>query len=369
MKKLLFRIFFIIIAASALLPSLSSAQVIPAVTKPVNDYAGIISQVQKEKIAKLLVEHRKKTGVQIAVLTVASTRPMNIEEFSIKTVEKWGGGSKERDDGLLLIVSVQDRRMRIEVGYGLEGYVTDLKAGRILAGIRDDFKKYRYGQGIEKAVAEIITLTGELRPGDEIPASARLRGAFFHGVDNFIIVCIAGILIGIAFILAIRRLKLNFGAGAGLFLFLYIVIPILLQLFLSRFWYWTPIVYITGALAGACIISAITAPKSKGKKTAATVFAAITALACMIPIYYFLHVMKPSEFDTTDNEIYLLIILTCINFIQLLFLIGVNGGFAGESSDSYDYSSSGQSSSGSYNDTDWSGGGGSFGGGGASASW
>ena len=374
MKKIKYLLFFIVITATALSPLIASAQRIPAILHPVNDYGNILTPFQENRIAKMLIDHRKKTGVQIAVLTVGSTGQMSIEEFSIKTAEKWGGGSKERDDGLLFTVAVYDRRMRIEVGYGLEGYITDLRAGRILGGIRDDFKSYKYGQGIEKAVTQIISATDEIRPGQETPASVRLLGAFSHIVEYFIIFFIAGVCIGIGFVLVKRQLKFNVWVSAGVLALLYVAIPILVQIYLSMFWYWTPIAYLTGALVGACIIGAILVPKSKAGKIAATIFTAIFALASMISIYYFLHIMKPSASDTTDNETYLLIILSITNFIQLMILLGVNGIFedGGGSSSNYSSSSSSSSSSStssSSNDTNWSGGGGSYGGGGASSSW
>ncbi len=374
MKKIVSLLFFIFTIASALVPGILTAQVIPVITRPVNDYANIISPAEEERIARMIVEHRKKTGIQMAVLTVFSIGNTSIEEFSIKTAEKWGGGSKKRNDGLLFTVASYDRRMRIEVGYGLEGYITDLKAGRILDGIRDDFKSYNFGRGIEKAVSEIIRNTDEVRPGEAPPASVRLWGAFAHVVDLYIIFFILGGFFAVLLILGRVRKKLAVWATVVAGLFLFIAVPVLFQFVLHGAWYWTPFVYLTGAFASAVIITGIMVPKTKKMKIVATVITAIPALASLISIFYLLQILKPVQVGTSKNETLLLGILIGTNMLQFLIMGGLGSATDGGSSySSGGYSSSSSSdsssSSSSSNDTSWSGGGGSFGGGGASSSW
>lgn len=374
MKKTACLLLFIIVATSALSPSLSAEEAVPAITRPVNDYANIISPDEEKRIGEMILAHRKRTGVQMAVLTVKTTGQMNIEEFSIRTAEKWGGGSKERDDGLLFTVAVRDRRMRIEVGYRLEGYITDLKAGRILGGIREDFKGHKYGRGIEKAVAEIIRATGELRPGQEVPASVRLWGAFAHVVDFYILFYLSGALASIMLILGRKPLKLNVLLTILAALLLFVAIPVLFQLFLHGVWYWTPVLYLLGAFAGAGITVAIMVPKKKTSKIIAAAITAVPVLASMISVVYFLQILKPIEGGTTGHETALLGILIGAAMLQFFILAGVAGAFddgggsysGSDSSSSYSSSSSSSSSSG---DSSYSGGGGSFGGGGASSSW
>lgn len=372
MKKSVNRLVFLIIVLSAL-PVLAAEVPIPDITRPVNDYANVISPAQEENIAKMLIEHKKKTGVQIAVLTVSTTGKMNIEEFSLKTAEKWGGGSKERDDGLLFTVAVFDRRMRLEVGYGLEGYITDLRAGRILDGIREDFKSFKYGEGIAKAVSQIISATDELRPGEEVPASVRMWGAFAHVVDYYFIFFLSGVLFAVLLILGRVRLKINMWVIIGGGVLLFIGLPVLFQFFLHGVWYWTPTLYLMGAFAGACVTAAIMAPKTKKMKIIATVAMSIPALAGFISMIYFLQIVKPVAEGTSSNETALLGILIATNMVQLFILPAFGGGYdAGGGSYSSGSGSSGgssSSSSGSSNSTSWSGGGGSYGGGGASSSW
>ncbi|MBN2080227.1 MAG: TPM domain-containing protein [Spirochaetes bacterium] len=376
MKKTACRFSLLLAISSLLLPAVAAARAIPAITRPVNDYASIISPAQEHALAGMIIAHRTKTGIQMAVLTVGTTGGMPLEEFSLKTAEKWGGGTRERDDGLLFTVALYDRRMRIEVGYGLEGYITDLKAGRILDGIRDDFRSYQYGRGIEKAIREMILATEEVRPGVEPPAAVRLWGAFARVVNYYSVFFIFGALMAVLLIIPAVRFKLNGWVIAGAAIVLSIGVPILLQYNLHGAWYWTPFAYITGFLAGAGIIAALMWPKTVKMKIIATVFTAIPALASLSSIVYLLEVMKPAMVGTTENETLLLAILIGTNLLQFFVMVGIatacaegGGSYSGSGTTSSSWSSSSFSSSSGSNDTSWSGGGGSFGGGGASSSW
>ncbi len=376
MTKIARRFSLLLAISSLLLPAVADARAFPAIRRPVNDYAGIIPPAQEHALAGMIVAHRTKTGIQMAVLTVGTTGGMPIEEFSLKTAEQWGGGTKERDDGLLFTVAVYDRRMRIEVGYGLEGYITDLKAGRILDDIRDDFRSYQYGRGIEKAVKEMILATEEVRPGVEPPATVRLWGAFARVVHHYSVFFLFGAFMAVLLIIPSVRLKLNPWLIAGATILLLIGVPILLQLYLHGAWYWTPFAYVTGFFAGTGFIAALMWPKTIVMKIIATVFTAIPALASLASIVYLLEVLKPAMVGTTENETLLLGILIGTNMLQFFILAGIaaacsegGGSYSDSGTSSSSWSSDTSSSSGGSNDTSWSGSGGSFGGGGASSSW
>ncbi len=345
---------------------------IPEITAPVNDYAGIISPAQKKTISGMILAHRKKTGVQMAVLTVYTTGGMSIEEFSLKTAEKWGGGTKERDDGLLFTVALADRRMRIEVGYGLEGYITDLKAGRILDGIREEFRNYKYGDGIQKAVTQIIRATEDVRPGQEAPATVKMWGAFSHVVNYYIIFFLIGGLFAVFLILGKSRKILNLWVTIVLGVILFIGVPILFQLFFHGVWYWTPTLYLMGAFAGGSMIAAIMVPAKKKSKKIAVIVMGIPVLTSMISIVYFIQILKPVVAGTSKNETILFGILLGTHFIQFCIMAGLgesSGGGDSYSSGGSSYGDSGSSSSGSSDSSSYSGGGGGYGGGGASSSW
>ena len=105
---------------------------LPALKGYVNDYADIISPAAKEKLAVKLEAMEASDSTQIAIVTVNSLEGTPIEDFGIQLAEKWKVGQVRKDNGVLFIVSKTDRRMRIEVGRGLEGVLTDLRAGRII---------------------------------------------------------------------------------------------------------------------------------------------------------------------------------------------------------------------------------------------
>ncbi|MDP2912257.1 MAG: TPM domain-containing protein, partial [Candidatus Omnitrophota bacterium] len=98
----------------------------------VNDYAGILSGETKTKLAALSSEIETKTTSQLAILTLDTTAPLDMETYAVKLFEKWGIGKKGKDNGVLILVAVKDRQMRIEVGYGLEGAIPDALAKNII---------------------------------------------------------------------------------------------------------------------------------------------------------------------------------------------------------------------------------------------
>jgi len=129
---------------------------VPKLKGPVNDLAGILSDDKKTEIENFLFEIEKKSDVQIAVLTIPSLEGENCEEYSLRVAETWQLGSKEKDSGVLLLVAVNDKKMRIEVGYGLEASITDAAAGRIIRNvIAPEFKTGNFGSGIFLGVKAI----------------------------------------------------------------------------------------------------------------------------------------------------------------------------------------------------------------------
>lgn len=138
---------------------------VPALTGRVNDYAGMISAPVKADLETKLKQFEAAESTQIVILTVQSLKGDPIEDFSIKVAEAWKIGQKGKDNGVLLIVSKDDHKVRIEVGYGLEGKLTDLMAGRI---VRDEivpaFKAGQFDQGFTNGVSAIIsTAHGEYK--------------------------------------------------------------------------------------------------------------------------------------------------------------------------------------------------------------
>ncbi len=141
---------------------------IPVLSARVNDYAAMLSQATVQQLESMLTTLEQEESTQIAVLTITSLDGANLEEFSMKVVESWKIGQKGLDNGALLLIAKDDRKIRIEVGYGLEGSLTDLTAGRIIANIiTPQFRNGNFNQGVIAGVnAMISAVHGEFNAQD-----------------------------------------------------------------------------------------------------------------------------------------------------------------------------------------------------------
>lgn len=153
--------------ALVLLPLVSGAFSVPK-SDYVVDTAGVLRDAQSIKTG--LLDYQQKTGHQIGVLIVPSLNDEPIEDVANHVFRAWGIGDKDRNDGALILVSTGDRQARIEVGYGLEGALTDITAKRIVSGIMiPRFKANDYDQGIKDGISAIQqSIAGEpVFPSDE----------------------------------------------------------------------------------------------------------------------------------------------------------------------------------------------------------
>lgn len=122
----------------------------------VNDYANILSDETKAKITGLSREIEDKTTSQLAILTIDTTAPLDIESYAVKLFEKWGIGQKGKNNGVLMVVAVKERAVRIEVGYGLEGAIPDALAKNIIEkSVIPFFKNSDYDSGLLQGSAAI----------------------------------------------------------------------------------------------------------------------------------------------------------------------------------------------------------------------
>lgn len=129
----------------------------PQLSSPVVDEARLLKSTERREIEQWLYEYKKSGKAQIQVAIVDNLQDIPIEEYSIRLVEKWKLGSNVKDDGVLFLISKNDKKMRIEVGQGLEGALTDIQAKRILDDrVRPLFKAGQFGAGIAAGVYEII---------------------------------------------------------------------------------------------------------------------------------------------------------------------------------------------------------------------
>jgi len=130
----------------------------------VNDFADIMTAEQESQLETNLAEFEKETGHEISVVTVGSLQEVTIEEFAVELFEEWGIGKKDLDNGLLLLIAPTERQLRIEVGYGLEGIMTDVKSSRIIQDIAvPAFQRGDFGEGILQSANMMMQIaSGEI---------------------------------------------------------------------------------------------------------------------------------------------------------------------------------------------------------------
>ena len=147
-------------AADALKP-------VPQLTARVTDLTATLSDAERSALESKLAAFEDKTGAQMAVLLVPTTQPEPVETYAIRVADAWKVGRKGRDDGVLLVVAKNDRRLRLEVGYGLEGAIPDAIARRIVSeDIAPKFRDGHYAAGIDAGVDRVVAIVekGELPP-------------------------------------------------------------------------------------------------------------------------------------------------------------------------------------------------------------
>ncbi len=172
----------------------------PVIDAPIVDPSDRLDAREERMIAETLVAHRRAHGVQMAVLVIDSTGGEPIEDFAHRAAVAWGGGSAERDDGVLFVLAIADRRMRLEVGYGLEAQLPDASARRILDRAIPALRRGTYGRAVEGVVDEVIARTGDAPPpslhppGHEHDAPVRERS--WGWTFWYLVVLCAGILVG-----------------------------------------------------------------------------------------------------------------------------------------------------------------------------
>lgn len=143
-----------------------------------NDYAGLVSAPEARRLDETLRAFDQKTSTQVVVAVFPELPSPSLEDFTIRTAQSWRVGQKKLDNGAILFVFVKDRKLRLEVGYGLEGALPDALANRIIADtIAPAFKSGAYARGLSDGVAAILAATqGEYKPPPASTRSTRSSG-------------------------------------------------------------------------------------------------------------------------------------------------------------------------------------------------
>ena len=181
---------------------------VPPLKGRVNDYAGMLSSYTQQQLEGVLRDLEQTDSTQIVVLTIPSLEGQVLEEFSIKVADRWKIGQKGLDNGAVLLIAKKERDIRIEVGYGLEGSLTDLLAGRIIRNvIVPQFRAGNFDQGVLDGVQAMIgVVRGEYQAPEKIPSRSSPK---VKGTDPFFVGFIAFVFI----ISMLGKLRRFFGSG------------------------------------------------------------------------------------------------------------------------------------------------------------
>ncbi|MGH1360419.1 MAG: TPM domain-containing protein [Burkholderiaceae bacterium] len=212
---------------------------VPALQARVTDLAGLLGARQAQQLEQKLAALETRKGAQVAILIVPTTGAETIEQFGLRVAETWqlGRGKVDGqavDDGLLLLIASKDRKIRLEVGYGLEGAVPDAYAKRIIADqISPAFRQGDFAGGLNAAVDSITALID----GEPLPAPQSKRGNQDNG-SNYLGAIAVGFVVGmIAMAIVGRTLGTLAGIGAGVGT-AFLMTAILSDLFFAGFGTW-----------------------------------------------------------------------------------------------------------------------------------
>lgn len=282
----------------------------PVLTGPVVDKTSTLKPEQVKVLSAKSLALQKEKGAQVVICMVNTTSPLAIEDYGIKLAEKWKIGRAKADDGVIIIVALKDRKMRIEVGYGLEPVITDLKAGRIIDLVMaPEFRQGNFYGGLNSAMDAVIEL---VKGGEPAAFRAYDKLADRHRESGF---------------------DLKYKIAVGLFIaafFIFIILMIKTNLPVSL-----AVTYVLHFI-GMYLLEAGTLGE-------------ISLFTLFIMIFYVIVGVAAKYGDSSGGS------------------SSGSGGYSSYSSSSSSSSSSSYSSSSS--SSSYSGGGGSFGGGGASGGW
>lgn len=223
---------------------------VPYLSGRVVDQAEILTEPARQRIARMLQAHEQASGNQVVVLTVNDIGTQSIEDFAVRVFETWKLGNREKNNGVLIVVAPRQHRMRIEVGYGLEGTLTDVAADRIIRNLMTPrFREGNFDVGIEAGVTAVVqVLQGGLPDAADAQwAAPDPRDAGLHG--------------GAAPMTLVARVLVALFAFSiiGLFTFIGIVTPggmgWFMYFFLIPFWSMFPLA-IFGSTAALAMIAA-----------------------------------------------------------------------------------------------------------------
>lgn len=186
----------------------------PALNNPIIDLAGLLHAKDSELLARNIYEIHAQGGPQIGVFVTNDLQGYAIEDFSIRLAESWKLGGDKKDNGLIIVIAPQDRKLRIEVGGGIEGDITDLEADRWIRDLLTPaFKQNQYALGINSVLAEVAGKFGIKLEGKTMARRVRRQSKELSPLASIIFVII--FLFILPFINRARGGIVHYGGGRG----------------------------------------------------------------------------------------------------------------------------------------------------------
>jgi uncharacterized protein len=191
---------------------------IPPLRARVTDLTQTLSASEQQALDQKLAAWERDSGNQMVVLMVPSTKPEPIETYSIRVAEAWKVGRKGQDNGVLFLIAKDDRKLRLEVGYGLEGVLTDVTARRIIAeNVAPLFRQNQYAAGINAGMDRVIAVVGKgepLPPPKQATKSRQGVGGFDFGTLLIVLLVVVPVVGGILARIFGKVLGSGIGGGA-----------------------------------------------------------------------------------------------------------------------------------------------------------
>ena len=170
---------------------------VPPLRQRVTDLTGTLTAREIEELELTLSNFEAQTSNQLAVLVIASLEDQAIEDYAIRVVDAWKLGKADKDNGILLLIALNDRQMRIEVGYGLEGALTDMLSSQIIRyEIAPEFRRGDYSAGIKRGVTAIMRATQNEYQGNPQERSSYAKKGGRHLIGTLVFFLIVLMLIG-----------------------------------------------------------------------------------------------------------------------------------------------------------------------------
>ena len=226
-RRQLCAFLFVIVSLLALASSAADAAVLPKPSQReyIVDTAGIVSAEDRAQIEKIGEELREKTKAEIVVVTVATLDGTDIESYANELFRSWGIGDAKQNNGVLLLIAKEDRKFRIEVGYGLEGEITDGRAGEILDKMKPYFRDEKYSEGVLNAYQKLAAYAyraAGVAPGadvnetlEEASANEEEEPSILMNVLIFFLAIIGMIMLGVILNWLLGILNQALGPGGG----------------------------------------------------------------------------------------------------------------------------------------------------------